>query len=220
MQKVTFGALMAAALVRRHLVKYHGGARGAAVRTSGVGASASSARQQAAPTSAQYTLENAVHIACRLAQHVREKFIFGGDAGKSDGAVFGKVDTSPVTIADLSIQVLVTAMLKHILGPDAGPLRLVGEEDAAVFAEGGAASGSGALEAVVALLQEFLPADVAATQAGGAVDAAFVLQMLREAGDEGGEGTFWTLDPIDGTKGFILEGGQCVGMRGSARRGC
>lgn len=190
MERLAFGGLAAAAILRRHIV--------------GLGKSAVAENEpQPGSDDAEVkleqnnilSLEQIVNIAGQLAQYVRAEYIFGPTK-----LVFEKEDTSPVTVADLAIQVLVTTLLKHIQRTD-DKIRLVGEESPAMFTDGANAE---AMEVIVELVARFLPSGVAESP----ISADFVMQALAEGNDQGGDGTFWTLDPIDGTKGFVLEGGQ------------
>lgn len=108
----------------------------------------------------------------------------------ADGARI-KDDASPVTVVDFAVQALVAERLAHAFPRDL----LVAEEDAAALRAPGA---------------EALLAQVTATAARA--DAAFDDRRLLAAIDRGrGEPglRFWTLDPVDGTKG-LLRGGQFV----------
>ncbi len=100
------------------------------------------------------------------------------------GTIF-KGDASPVTVADFAAQAIVAAVLTERLGA----IELVGEESPADLVE------DAALFAAVGAL-------VRTHGRAGATDDDVV--GLIGAGD--GDGTtsrFWTLDPIDGTKGFL-----------------
>jgi len=98
-----------------------------------------------------------------------------------------KDDKSPVTIADLASQAIVGMILKQKLGED---LHLVAEEDSAFLRDEDNAL---YLQATLAAVQGVWPE---ATE-----------QKLLDAIDLGAGDTdhhsFWTLDPIDGTKGFL-----------------
>ena len=188
MERLAFGGLAAAAVLRRHFL--------------GLGKLSFLTGREPQPKNNEeaelgqdvLSLEQIVNIAGQLAQHVRAEYVFGPNK-----LVFEKEDTSPVTVADLAIQVLVTTLLKHIQRTD--DIRLVGEESPAMFAEGANAE---AMAVIVELVARFLPSGVVEAP----ISADFVVQTLAEGNDQGGDGTFWTLDPIDGTKGFVLEGGQ------------
>ena len=99
-----------------------------------------------------------------------------------------KDDRSPVTIADFAAQAVVGLMLRGCGVDD-----MVGEEDASRLREDEAVRNE-----VVCAVHRALP------------DATTddVLSAIDGGDHQGGpDGLFWTLDPIDGTKGF-LRGGQ------------
>jgi 3'(2'), 5'-bisphosphate nucleotidase/inositol polyphosphate 1-phosphatase len=109
-----------------------------------------------------------------------------------------KDDKSPVTVADLAVQVAVTAALRAAGVPFAD--RIVGEEGADSLDAGGSVM----IEQLLRLSGESLAA------AGLGHAAPTTEASLRELLDAGGldpvaEGrdVFWCLDPIDGTKGFL-----------------
>jgi 3'(2'), 5'-bisphosphate nucleotidase len=109
-------------------------------------------------------------------------------AAIAPGPSIEKEDRSPVTIADFTAQALVCAALAEASAIAA----VVGEERAADVPE-----------ALAGPLTERVSA-----ARGAAVDLARVRAWLAvgEAEPEG-HAWFWTLDPVDGTKGF-LRGGQ------------
>jgi len=97
-----------------------------------------------------------------------------------------KKDKSPVTVADIAVQLLVTGtLLKQFPG-----VPLVGEEEASVF-EG---------EEGARIRQRVL-AEMAT--AGVSVSDTDASRLLEGANHTGSSDDFWTLDPIDGTKGFL-----------------
>lgn len=100
-----------------------------------------------------------------------------------------KSDCSPVTVADFASQALAARTLQAH-SPDTP---LVGEESAA------------ALRSPDASEVRRLVAEFAAEVAPGATEEAVCDWIDRGLGDPGSR--FWTLDPIDGTKGY-LRGGQ------------
>jgi len=119
--------------------------------------------------------------AARLARRVQ---VSAADVG-------AKSDQSPVTIADFAVQALVARRLGTRFPGDP----LVAEEDAAALRDDPAGA---------------LGARVAEVIAG--VEPGLGMGDLLDAIDRGrGEpsGRYWTLDPIDGTKG-LLHGGQYV----------
>lgn len=105
------------------------------------------------------------------------------------GISLTKNDRSPVTVADLGAQALVAARLAEVFPGD----ELVAEESSAVFQT---PEGKEALEKVLAYVRRFRP---------DATADSVVRWIDRGKGEP--KGRFWTLDPIDGTKGF-LRGGQ------------
>jgi len=109
-----------------------------------------------------------------------------------------KDDKSPVTVADLAVQVAVTASLRAAGVPHAD--RIVGEEGADSLDAGGSV-----------MIEQLLRLSGESLQAAGLGDAAPTTEAsLRELLDAGGldpvaedRDVFWCLDPIDGTKGFL-----------------
>jgi HAL2 family 3'(2'),5'-bisphosphate nucleotidase len=125
----------------------------------------------------------AVRTAARLCRAVRESF--------SDSLAVEKADRSPVTVADLGSQVLISLALGEAFPADP----VMGEEDASQIR--GIATGD-----IRAALQEHL----ALVHPG--LDEGTAEAALERCADAGGPtGRWWTLDPVDGTKGF-LRGGQ------------
>ena len=96
-----------------------------------------------------------------------------------------KDDRSPVTIADFAAQSIVSMILQEY---DAN-IPLVGEEDAQLLRKN-----EELRQKVCAVVQEVLP-DKTEEE---------ILNAIDRGTHEGGQtGTFWVLDPIDGTKGFL-----------------
>jgi 3'(2'), 5'-bisphosphate nucleotidase len=96
-----------------------------------------------------------------------------------------KGDRSPVTVADFASQALIGWALAETF-PDQP---LVGEEDAADLRQ---PAGAQSLEQVTHFVSEFIPT---ATQE---LICSWIDHGAGEPADR-----FWTLDPIDGTKGFL-----------------
>ncbi len=124
----------------------------------------------------------AVTAACRVTRHVQAEL----DRIRQHT----KDDRSPVTVADYASQAIIAARLATF----GEPLHLVGEEDAATLRDPDRA----ALREAVAET-----ARVAWPEAG--VDD--VLDAIDRGNHDASADGYWTLDPIDGTKGF-LRGGQ------------
>jgi 3'(2'), 5'-bisphosphate nucleotidase len=123
---------------------------------------------------------DAVRSAARLTRSVRATF--------TPDLAAAKPDRSPVTVADLGAQVLISLALSTAFPDDP----LVGEEDASQL---DARPIRDALEARLAEVRPGLHGQAVA----GALD--------RGRATGGPSGRWWTLDPVDGTLGF-LRGGQ------------
>jgi len=121
----------------------------------------------------------AVLKACKLCSTVQANLV-------SDESM-AKKDKSPVTVADFGAQAVVSKALA-----DAFPeVPLVGEEDAAELRMEENAELRGKVVANVQQVQFDL-------------DEADILEAIdRGTYEGGGTGRHWTLDPIDGTKGFL-----------------
>jgi 3'(2'), 5'-bisphosphate nucleotidase len=126
---------------------------------------------------------------------------------KAKGTV-DKSDKSPVTIGDFGAQALIIAALRHNFPAD----QIVAEEEAAQLREDAKLRTE-----VWDLVRETALADKEAEALlGGAVASADEMLDLIDLGNSpgGSAGRIWTIDPIDGTKGF-LRGGQyavCLGL--------
>jgi len=105
-----------------------------------------------------------------------------------------KKDRSPVTIADFGSQAVITRFLKQNFPQDA----VVGEESAKVLRENAALR-----ERVLGLAREQVNLE----------DENRLLALI-DAGAEAVDykGRFWTVDPIDGTKGFLREDQYAVAL--------
>lgn len=110
-------------------------------------------------------------------------------AGIDPGAL-AKKDSSPVTVADFGSQALICRALREAFPDDP----IIGEEDAAALREPAQA---GMLEQVAAQVEKLRP--------GSSPDR--VCGWIDMGGAKEYSPRFWTLDPVDGTKGF-LRGGQ------------
>ena len=112
-----------------------------------------------------------------------------------------KSDASPVTIGDFGAQALIISALKHNFPQD----QIVAEEEAAALRSDGALSSQ-----IWDLVKSTsLESSEAEGLLGGSVpDESAMLDLIDLGNSAGGRsGRVWTLDPIDGTKGF-LRGGQ------------
>jgi len=122
---------------------------------------------------------DAVRLAAKLTTDVSRRLV--------EGHTLEKDDRSPVTVADFGAQALILSWLAEGF-PE---IPAVGEEDASSLKEDNQAE-----------LLESLTAFVTA------IDPGMTAQGICTAIDRGNHGggateRFWTLDPIDGTKGFL-----------------
>ena len=115
----------------------------------------------------------AVEAAARVTQTVQRQI---------DVDSLTKGDRSPVTAADYASQ----AVVCHILGTD---IPVVGEEDASDLRT---------------TERSFLPqVTQVVNDAGYEADEDTVCDWIDRGGHDGASRQYWTLDPIDGTKGFL-----------------
>ena len=122
---------------------------------------------------------DAVRTAARVCRAVQERLV--------RPETLEKRDKSPVTVADFASQALVCARLFEYRADDP----VVGEEDASALREDAQAG----LRAAVA--------ERVGGELGGQTDEERVLSWI-DLGSAKAEGPrYWTLDPIDGTKGFL-----------------
>lgn len=124
----------------------------------------------------------AVAAACRVTRHVQSR--------QQHIERHSKDDMSPVTVADYAAQ----AVIARHLATAFGTLTMVGEEDAATLREASHA----------ALREEVAAAARVVWNEAGIDD---VLDAIDLGNHDASGDSYWTLDPIDGTKGF-LRGGQ------------
>jgi 3'(2'), 5'-bisphosphate nucleotidase len=118
----------------------------------------------------------AVHDAVCLVRSLQERAIV---------EAFTKADASPVTAIDFAIQALIVARLARESPHDA----VIAEEDASRLRN---ESSGTVVRQVVGIVQRLIP-DAHATQ---------VLNWIHAGGGQPGL-RFWTLDPIDGTRGLL-----------------
>lgn len=118
----------------------------------------------------------ALRSASRLARAVQQEMT---------AAALSKDDRSPVTVGDYAVQAVVGHALAEALPEDA----LVGEEDSGALRE---PENAGLLAQVTQFVAREIP---------GATAEAVCTWIDRGNAEPGGR--FWTLDPIDGTKGFL-----------------
>jgi 3'(2'), 5'-bisphosphate nucleotidase len=126
---------------------------------------------------------------------------------KAKGTV-SKDDASPVTIGDFGAQALIIAALQANFPHD----QIVAEEESAQLR-----SDAALRDQIWQLVRSTQLEDVGAEGllGGGIKDVEKMLEVIDRGNSAGGRmGRIWTIDPIDGTKGF-LRGGQyavCLGL--------
>ncbi|KAE9406827.1 3(2),5-bisphosphate nucleotidase HAL2 [Gymnopus androsaceus JB14] len=122
----------------------------------------------------------------------------------SSNETLTKGDKSPVTVGDFSAQALINIMLHHAFPADL----IVGEEDAADLR---AETGLGLRNRIVELANEALTGELGQgdyAEWGIGPGSEQTAEQLMDAIDRGNyqggrSGRMWTIDPIDGTKGFL-----------------
>ncbi|MEO0794523.1 MAG: 3'(2'),5'-bisphosphate nucleotidase [Verrucomicrobiota bacterium] len=136
----------------------------------------------------QETAIAAVIAASQLCENVRQR-LGEGDHKQKD-------DRSPVTIADFGAQAVILSKLKDAYPDDT----VVAEEDAAdLVGDANAELRSRVTTEVQAILPDTTEQEVLAS-----IDRGNALG--------GKDGRFWTLDPIDGTKGFLRKDQYAVAL--------
>ena len=123
----------------------------------------------------------AVRAASGVCQNVRRTLVTADTLEKRD--------RSPVTVADFAAQAVVGSMMRRSLPDDV----IIGEEQADQLRDDEQAP---LRDAVVRHVRAALPDDPP--------DADRVMALIDAAGTSRADGDrYWTLDPIDGTKGFL-----------------
>lgn len=130
---------------------------------------------------------DAVAAACQVTRHVQYNLATIRQHTKDD--------RSPVTVADYAAQAVIAARL--VTG--FGSITLVGEEDAATLRS----AGNELLRAAVADA-------VRPVWDGAGIDD--VLDAIDLGNHDASAERFWTLDPVDGTKGFLRNGQYAVSL--------
>ncbi|GAB2259618.1 hypothetical protein Droror1_Dr00010473 [Drosera rotundifolia] len=141
---------------------------------------------------------NVVRRACKLCVEVRRKLV------ADDGGIVEKSDRTPVTVADFGVQGLVSLELSKWFPS----IPLVAEEDSTFLRS------NNLVKPVVNAVNDHSELE------GGAFTDTDVLGAI----DRGGQSllafgakpaTYWVLDPIDGTRGFVI-GGEVLYVVGLA----
>ncbi|MBD3673384.1 MAG: 3'(2'),5'-bisphosphate nucleotidase [Planctomycetaceae bacterium] len=116
----------------------------------------------------------------------RASIVCRGVQSGIDGEAISKDDRSPVTIADFASQAVVCRALKDAFPDDP----IIGEEDAAELR---GAEGDNYLKQVQKSLEN----------SGHSTDADTIYESIDCGNAHEYADRFWTIDPIDGTKGFL-----------------
>ncbi|KAL8197743.1 hypothetical protein R6Q57_024277 [Mikania cordata] len=137
---------------------------------------------------------DAVERACRLCVDVKRSLF------TNDGSILEKNDQTPVTIADFGVQALISLELGKLFPS----IPLVAEEDSAFIRS------NNLVDSVVNVVTDKVSSqDKSLTQAD-------VLEAIDRRGEFGPKpATYWVLDPIDGTRGFV-KGGKALYVVGLA----
>ncbi|XP_057964104.1 PAP-specific phosphatase HAL2-like [Malania oleifera] len=146
-----------------------------------------------------------VHLACVLCRRVQDGLI-----GPSIDQVKSKDDDSPVTVADWSVQAIVSWTLSEIFGGQ--NVSIVAEEDAQTLSK---ADSAGILEAVVSTVNKSLAEapKFGLRSPDNALGASQVLEAISRCNSAGGPtGRHWVLDPVDGTLGFVRRDQYAVAL--------
>jgi 3'(2'), 5'-bisphosphate nucleotidase len=138
----------------------------------------------------------AVRRACQLTSTIFHKLL--------KNETLTKEDKSPVTIGDFAVQAVISTMLHHAFPDDP----IVGEENASDLRSD---SGASLRERIVGLANEALTAELGPGDTkewgigpGQERSTADLLDAIDRGHHPGGRtGRMWTIDPIDGTKGFL-----------------
>jgi 3'(2'), 5'-bisphosphate nucleotidase len=125
-------------------------------------------------------------------------------ASREDISQHAKDDRSPVTVADYAAQAIVAMVLAERITA-AEDCLVVGEEHAAALRQD---DHTAIREAVVAVVRTWRPL----------TSEDDVLQAIDACNHDGSANAYWTLDPVDGTKGF-LRGQQYAIALGRIERG-
>ncbi|CAD7695494.1 unnamed protein product [Ostreobium quekettii] len=140
----------------------------------------------------------AVRLAARLCQVVQQELRLSEWEDKDD--------SSPVTVADYGAQAVVAWVLSKA-GLHEGPLSLVAEEDSTSLKN----SEGGAMRNRISQLVNEVLID---TPGAPVLTSDDIMDLIDMGRSDGGSGTHWVLDPIDGTRGFVAmrQYSVCLGL--------
>lgn len=130
---------------------------------------------------------NAVAEACSVTRRVQSEL--------EEIRQLTKDDRSPVTVADFAAQAVVAMRLRDAFGE----IALVGEESAADLRT---QHTDGLTSAITAAVQHVRPG----------IDNGAVLDAIDLGNHDASADSYWTLDPVDGTKGFLRRGQYAVSL--------
>jgi len=133
------------------------------------------------------TALDAVEKACALCQLVAKDLI--------PAHILNKADKSPVTIADFAAQAVISTEIASAFPRD----KITGEEDATALNQ---AVNVFIKEKVLHYCRHINPA----------LTESRVISAIARCNYTGGRGRFWTIDPIDGTKGFLRKEQYAVAL--------
>jgi len=121
--------------------------------------------------------EKVVAEVCELTRRVQDEIVAAGDA-------LTKGDRSPVTVADLAAQIVVSRRLQEAFPSDP----LLAEEDSAALANEPATAEKVHEQALLHFPK---------------ISSSEMVEALDRGNHAGDGDRYWVLDPIDGTKGFL-----------------
>lgn len=144
------------------------------------------------PPTAHYKREIAVAAyAVQLASTVAKEL----QMELANRSAISKSDSSPVTVADFTVQAIVLGILSRYFPEDT----FIAEESSVVLQ-----SDPGAYAAVLRVVQNTISPDCTEEDVCAWID--------RPSPPHAGKGRSWVLDPIDGTKGFIRGEQFCIAL--------
>ncbi|KAK8808391.1 hypothetical protein WA158_008292 [Blastocystis sp. Blastoise] len=113
--------------------------------------------------------------------------------------VISKSDLSPVTVADYSVQAIISLHLIRLFGKE--NFKLVAEEDSNFLQT---SQGKDCLERVTTYVNQAFESDIYTEQD--------IIEVLSNNNNIDTNHDYWVLDPIDGTKGFIRKQYYAIGL--------
>ncbi|KAI3509876.1 hypothetical protein L1887_25400 [Cichorium endivia] len=137
-----------------------------------------------------------VQLACYLCQKVQK-----GSIGPTPDQVFSKDDDSPVTVADWSVQAMISWILSESFGKQ--NVSIVAEEDTQTLSD---SNSSHLLSSVISTVNDSLAMAPRFGLKGptAPLGPTQVLEAINHCNSTGGPmGKHWVLDPVDGTLGFV-----------------